>query len=153
MRGWDDAHGSDRRFAVSESCELEVVAHAWRHLDPVLRLEVHARLRRLRCPERGALVDGVPFARSDARFTRDFEDLVAWLATKSDKTATCPLTRIDWHTIGRVIERVGDELLAAKDWLSDLLRSQSTRSRGEKVIGISRSRRLPPPLRGAGLRG
>ncbi len=67
----------------------------------VLRLEVHARLRRLRCPERGALVDGVPFARGDARFTRDFEDLVAWLATKTDKTATCPLTRIDWHTIGR----------------------------------------------------
>ena len=48
----------------------------------VLRLEVHARLRRLRCPERGALVDGVPFARGDARFTRDFEDLVAWLATR-----------------------------------------------------------------------
>jgi transposase len=92
----------------------------WWHLDlGVWRLEVHARLRRLRCPEHGALVEGVPFARHGARFTRDFENLVAWLATKTDKTATCRLTRIDWQTIGRIIERVGDELLDG-DRLSDL---------------------------------
>jgi len=92
----------------------------WRHLDlGVWRLEVHARLRRLRCPEHGALVEGVPFARYGARFTRDFESLVAWLATKTDKTATCRLTRIDWQTVGRIVERVGDELLDG-DRLSDL---------------------------------
>jgi Helix-turn-helix domain of transposase family ISL3/Transposase len=84
----------------------------WRHLDlGVWRLEVHARLRQLRCPEHGVHVEGVPFARDGARFTRDFENLVAWLATKTDKTATCRLTRIDWATIGRVIERVGRELI------------------------------------------
>jgi transposase len=92
----------------------------WRHLDlGVWRLEVHARLRRLRCPEHGALVEGVPFARDGARFTRDFEDLVAWLATKTDTTATCRLVRIDWHTVGRIIKRVGDDLLDG-DRLSDL---------------------------------
>jgi transposase len=92
----------------------------WRHLDlGRWRLEVHARLRRLRCPEHGVHVERVPFARDGARFTRDFEDLVAWLATKTDKTATCRLTRIDWQTIGRIIERVGDELLD-RDRLSDL---------------------------------
>jgi transposase len=84
----------------------------WRHLDlGVWRLEVRARLRRLRCPEHGVHVEGVPFARDGARFTRDFDDLVAWLATKTDKTATCRLTRIDWHTIGRIIARVGAELI------------------------------------------
>ncbi len=92
----------------------------WRHLDlGVWRLEVRCRLRRLRCPEHGALVEGVPFARDGARFTRDFEDLIAWLATKTDKTATCRLTRIDWRTVGRVIERVGQELLD-DDRLGDL---------------------------------
>jgi transposase len=92
----------------------------WRHLDlGRWRLEVHARLRRLRCPEHGVHVEGVPFARDGARFTRDFENLVAWLATKTDKTATCRLTRIDWQTIGRIIERVGDELLDG-DRLGDL---------------------------------
>jgi len=92
---------------------------SWRHLDlGRWRLEVHARLRRLRCPEHGARVEGVPFARDGARFTRDgarftrdFDDLVAWLATKTDKTATCRLTRIDWHTVGRVIKRVAEEQL------------------------------------------
>jgi transposase len=84
----------------------------WRHLDlGRWRLEVCARLRRLRCPRHGVHVEGVPFARDGARFTRDFEDLVAWLATKTDKTATCRLTRIDWKTIGRIIERVGEQLL------------------------------------------
>jgi transposase len=84
----------------------------WRHLDlGTWRLEVHARLRRLRCPEHGVHVEGVPFARDGARFTRDFENLVAWLATKTDKTATCRLTRIDWATIGRIIKRVADELI------------------------------------------
>jgi transposase len=92
----------------------------WRHLDlGVWRLEVRARLRRLRCPDHGVLVEGVPFARDGARFTRDFENLVAWLATKTDKTATCRLTRIDWATIGRIIERVGTELIDG-DRLSDL---------------------------------
>ena len=84
----------------------------WRHLDlGVWRLEVRATLRRLVCPTHGAHVEGVPFARHGARFTADFENLVAWLVTKTDKTATCRLTRIDWQTIGRIIERVGDELL------------------------------------------
>jgi transposase len=93
----------------------------WRHLDlGIWRLEVHARLRRLVCPEHGALVEGVPFARDGARCTRDFDNLAAWLATKTDKTATCRLTRIDWHTVGRIIKRVADEYLGELDRLSDL---------------------------------
>jgi transposase len=86
----------------------------------VWRLEVHARLRRLACPEHGAGVEGVPFARDSARFTRDFDNLAAWLAAKTDKTATCRLTRIDWHTVGRIIKRVADEHLGELDRLSDL---------------------------------
>ena len=92
----------------------------WRAVDLGLwRLEIRCRLRRLRCPEHGAHVEGVPFARDGARFTRDFEDVVAWLATKTDQTATCRLMRIDWETVGRIIKRVGDELLPA-DRLTDL---------------------------------
>jgi len=46
-------------------------------------------------------------------------DSHAWLATKTDKTATCRLSRIDWQTIGRIIERVGEELID-EDRLNDL---------------------------------
>jgi len=111
-----------RKRLICPKCSFSTMAReneqhhdsVWRHLDlGIWRLEVHARLRRLRCPEHGAHVEGVPFARDGARFTRDFEDLVAWLATKTDKTAICRLVRIDWETVGRIIKRVGDELLPA----------------------------------------
>ena len=39
--------------------------------------------------------------------------------TKTDQTATCRLVRIDWETAGRIIARVGEELLPA-DRLHDL---------------------------------
>ena len=117
-----------RRRLVCPKCEFSTRNReskqqhdsVWRHLDlGVWRLEIRARLRRLRCPEHGVHVEGVPFARDGARFTRDFEDLVCWLLSKTDRTATCRLTRIDWDTVGRIIKRVGDELLPA-DRLTDL---------------------------------
>jgi len=99
---------------------LQTHESVWRHLDlGVWRLEIRATLRRLRCPIHGAHVEGVPFARHGARLTRDFESLVAWLATKTDKTAVSRLVRIDWQTVGRIVERVGDELLDG-DRLGDL---------------------------------
>ena len=59
----------------------------------------------------GLVTEGVPFARPDARFTRDFEDLVGYLATQMDKTAITRLCRVDWDTVGRIISRVvGDKL-------------------------------------------
>jgi len=67
---------------------------------------VQAGLRRLRCPAHGVRVEGVPFARAGSEFTADFEDLVGYLATAMDKTAICRLVRIDWDSVGRIIERV-----------------------------------------------
>lgn len=83
------------------------VPSTWRHLDLCAwRLEVRANLRRLDCPVHGVRTEGVAFARAGSRFTRDFEDLVGWLATTMDKTALRRLVRIDWDTTGRIIERV-----------------------------------------------
>ena len=84
----------------------------WRHLDlGIWRLEIHCRRRRLWCPEHGARTEGVPFARPGAEFTRDFECLVAWLATRTDKTTIKRMLRIDWDTVGRIIKRVCDDEL------------------------------------------
>jgi len=83
------------------------VASAWRHLDlGVWHLELRANLRRLRCPTHGVVVEAVPFARPGARLTRDFDDLLAWLATRMDKTATARLCRVSWRSVGRACERV-----------------------------------------------
>jgi transposase len=79
----------------------------WRHLDlGVWRLEVRAELRRLECQEHGVRAEGVPFARHRSGFTRDFEQLVAWLATRTDKSTIRRLVRISWDTVGRIIARV-----------------------------------------------
>ncbi|MGB0091992.1 MAG: helix-turn-helix domain-containing protein, partial [Solirubrobacteraceae bacterium] len=92
----------------------------WRHLDlGVWRLEVHCRRRRLWCPEHEARTEGVPFARPLSEFTRDFECLVAWLATRTDKTTITRVLRIDWRTVGRIIKRVCDDELDP-DRLNDL---------------------------------
>jgi len=94
-------------FATRARYDTRPVSSTWRHLDlGRWRLEVRATLRRIDCPSHGARTEGVPFARSGSRFTRDFEDLVGWLATTMDKTALCRLLRIDWDTVGRIIERV-----------------------------------------------
>ena len=95
------------RFTTKARYDTRPVSSSWRHLDlGRWRLEVRADLRRIDCPTHGARTEGVPFARSGSHFTRDFEDLVGWLATTMDKTALRRLMRIDWDTTGRIIERV-----------------------------------------------
>lgn len=79
----------------------------WRHLDVgVWRVEVRASLRRLRCPTHGVVAEGVPFARPGAHLTGDYDDLLAWLATRMDKTSVARLCRVSWRTVGRACERV-----------------------------------------------
>ena len=49
-----------------------------------------------------------------AHLTRDFDDLLAWLATKMDKTSITRLCRVSWRTVGRACERVVASELDAK---------------------------------------
>jgi transposase len=104
-----------RRRLICPECSFETrgrydtrpVESSWRHLDlGIWRLEVRAKLRRLHCPIHGVLTEGVPFARAGSRHSRDFGDLVGFLATQMDKTAICRLCRVDWDTVGRMITRV-----------------------------------------------
>jgi len=114
MRSWS-ACGCGRGGCRCPRCEFTTKARydtrgvpsTWRHLDlAARRLRIRADLRRLCCPVHGVITQGVPFARPGSRFTRDFEDLVGWLATTMDKTALARLVRVDWDTTGRIIERV-----------------------------------------------
>jgi YD repeat-containing protein len=95
------------QFTAKVRYDTRPVGSSWRHLDlGRWRLEVRADLRRIDCPVHGARTEGVPFARASSHFTRDFEDLVGWLATTMDKTALRRLVRLDWDTTGRIIEWV-----------------------------------------------
>lgn len=79
----------------------------WRHLDlGASRCVIECRLRRLRCPDCGVHLEAVTWARAEAHHTRDFEDVVAWLAQQMAKTPITGLLRIGWDTVGRIVGRV-----------------------------------------------
>jgi transposase len=79
----------------------------WRHLSlGRWQVVIRAALCRLVCPEHGVVTEAVPWAVHDSRFTRDFEDLVAWVAREMNKTAVKNLLHISWPTVGNIVERV-----------------------------------------------
>jgi transposase len=79
----------------------------WRHLDlGASRCVIEAELRRLRCQDCGVHLEAVPWARPDAHHTRDFENVVAWLAQQMAKTPIAGMLRIGWDTVGKIVERV-----------------------------------------------
>jgi transposase len=79
----------------------------WRHLDlGASRCWIECELRLLRCRDCGVRLEAVPWARPGAHHTRDFEDVVAWLAQQMAFTAITRLLRIGWRTVGAIVERV-----------------------------------------------
>ena len=62
---------------------------------------LQAEIRRLDCQRFGRVrTEAVPWARPRARQSRDFEDVVAWLAQRTDKTTITRLGGI--HLTGVV---------------------------------------------------
>ena len=99
-------------YATSHRYDTREVDSSWRHLDLGGRVcRIGVRRRRLRCPEHGVVAEGVPFARPGSGFTRDFEQLVAWLVTKTDKMTVCRFARVVWRTVGAICERVAAEVV------------------------------------------
>jgi len=80
----------------------------WRHLDfGGVTVVLRYGLRRVKCPRCGVVVERVPWNDDvTSRFTRDFEDSVAYHAQRVDKTAVTHMFGIVWRTVGRIIERV-----------------------------------------------
>lgn len=79
----------------------------WRHLDFAgVEVRLRYRLRRVDCARCGVTTELVPWAEHAAGFTRDFEDVVGFLAQRMDKTSISELMGIGWETVGRIIERV-----------------------------------------------
>lgn len=101
-----------RRRVCSECGQLGGSIHGrrikrWRHLDlGANRCVIECELRRLWCRDCGARFEAVPWARPGSRYTRDFEDVVAWLAQQMAKTPIAGMLRIAWDSVGRIVERV-----------------------------------------------
>ena len=95
----------------------------WRALDLGVTLAfVEADAPRVTCRRHGVVVCAVPWARHQARYTRAFEDQVAWLAVNTSKSAVAALMRIAWRTVGSICERVAAEAQREIDLLAGLRR-------------------------------
>ena len=83
---------------------------------------LEAEVRRLDCRRCGRVrTEQVPWARPKARHSRDFEDVVAWLAQHTDKTTISTLLRSSWATVDGIIARVvGEQINSTR--LAGLLR-------------------------------
>lgn len=95
----------------------------WRHLDlGACRLLLEGEIRRLHCPRCGRVrTEEIPWARPGGRHTRDFEDVVAWLAQRVDKTTVAKLLRCSWEAVANIVSRVvADHIDDAR--LNDLYR-------------------------------
>jgi transposase len=85
----------------------------WRHLDlGAGRCFVEAQVCRIEC-RRCARVrtEEVPWARPGARHTRAFQDVVAWLAQRTDKTTITKLLRVSWEAVAKIVVDVVAEQL------------------------------------------
>jgi transposase len=80
----------------------------WRHLDlGAVKLYLEAEIRRIHCRRCGRVrTEEVPWARPRARHSRDFEDVVAWLAQRTDKTTVTRLLRCSWEVVAAIVTRV-----------------------------------------------
>lgn len=84
----------------------------WRHLDLArCRLFLVYEIRRVNCPDCGVTTEELPWARPGGRHTRDFEDMVLWLAQRSDRTSVATLMRCAWETVTAIVNRGVAELL------------------------------------------
>ena len=54
--------------------------------------------------------------------TRDFDDLAAWLAVRTSKSAVMELLRVAWRTVGSIVTRVNADIDATVDRLDGLRR-------------------------------
>ena len=112
----------------------------WRALDFGSTLcYLEAEAPRVGCRRHGVVVAAVPWARHDARFTRSFDDQVAWLACQCSKRAVSELMRVSWRTVGRIVSRVAAEARARCDPLDYLRRigiDELSHRKGQRYLTV-----------------
>ena len=82
-------------------------ARKWRWL-PIGRIRVYLEyaLRRVWCPRCMVRTEAVPWAEQGSWFTKDFEEMVAYMATVTDRTTVSKTLGVSWRAVGGIIERV-----------------------------------------------
>lgn len=87
----------------------------WRDLSPWgMPVLLEGQVQRVVCGRCGVRTSSVPWARPGSRFTRRFENEVAWMLQRADQTAVSQYFGISWVTTGRIARRVVGEYRQGK---------------------------------------
>lgn len=79
----------------------------WRSLDlGGVRVFLEYSTVRIRCPHHGVVVASVPWAAHDSRFTYAFEEHLAWLSVNCNQSVVASMMRVNWKSVGAVVQRV-----------------------------------------------
>ena len=112
----------------------------WRALDAgTVQVYLEADAPRVFCRGHGVTVAAVPWARRQAGHTRLFDEQVAWLATRTSRSATSELMRIAWRTVGSIITRVWADTASVYDQFAGLTRigiDEISYKRGHKYLTV-----------------
>ncbi len=65
---------------------------------------------RIQCPEHGVLNEYMPWTDGNSRFTRDFNNEIAFMALTCPKTVVAQYMNINWRTVGNCIKAAHDRL-------------------------------------------
>lgn len=110
----------------------------WRHLDVARRrCFLEYPLRRFACPGcRRVVSEAVPWARPRARFTRAFEQLVAWLGQQSAFSVIGRLLRVTWRSVARIVSRVVAERPPRLEGLKRIGVDEVSYRRGRRFLTV-----------------
>jgi transposase len=93
---------------ASTTARYDSSRRRWRHLDfGACQVWLEADIHRIDCRSCSRVrTEQVPWARSNARHTADFENVTAWLAQRMDKASIARLLRCSWEAVDAIVTRV-----------------------------------------------
>jgi transposase len=124
----------------STRARYDLSRRRWRHLDfGASRVWIEADIARIDCHAcEQVRTEEVAWARPGARHTRDFEQIIGWLAQRMDKTAISLLMRCSWEAVDGAVKRLVSDHLD-EERLNDLYRiglDEISYKRGHKYLTV-----------------
>lgn len=96
---------------------------------------------RIECPQHGVLTENIPWADGDSRFTKEFNNEVAWLVGMLPRTQVADFMMINWRTVGNCVSAARARLepdvsQRIHDGLKHITVDETSYKKGHKYITV-----------------
>lgn len=116
-------------------------SRVWRCLDVgTSKTFIEATCPRVECAEHGVKTCTVPWANHSSRFTKNFEEMAAWLTVNTPKSTVAKFMRISWTTVGdicsRVYQNLSEQVPSGFDNLRNIGIDETSYKKGHKYLTV-----------------